>query len=96
MSGFLCASVHVCVLPVLAVNLIRCQGVVKHQDLVGVLQARPGVLVVLQLYSGVQQRQIASDDQGVWAVCGDDSRWLCTAVCISTGAEVYLLVCNVD
>lgn len=44
---------------------------VEHQDLVGVLQAWPGVVTVLQLHGGVQQRQVPPHDEGVGAVCGD-------------------------
>lgn len=62
-----------CVLPVLAVDLISSQGVVKHQDLMGVLQAWSGVLAVFQLHSSVQQREVPSDDQGVRTVCGADT-----------------------
>lgn len=56
--------------PVLAVDLVSSEGVVKHQNLVGVLEAWPGVVTVLQLHGGVQQRQVPPNDESVWAVCG--------------------------
>lgn len=61
------------VLPVLAVDLVSCEGVVKHQNLVCVLQSRPCVVAVLQLDSGVQQRQVSPDDESIGAVCGESS-----------------------
>lgn len=48
---------------------------VEHQDLVGVLQAWPGVVTVLQLHGGVQQRQVPPHDEGVGAVCGGVAGW---------------------
>lgn len=61
-------------LPVLSIDLVSRQSVVKHHNLVGVLQPWPGVVSVLQVHGGVQQRQVAADNQGVGAVCGD--RWV--------------------
>lgn len=42
---------------------------VKHQDLVGVLQSWSGVVAVLQLHGGVQQGQVPPDDESVRTVC---------------------------
>lgn len=57
-------------LPVLAVDLIGREGVVKHQHFVVVLQPRSGVVLVLQSNRSVQQGQVPSDNQGVRTVCG--------------------------
>lgn len=82
----------VCV-PILPVDLVGCEGVVKHQDLVCILQPRARVVLVLQLHGGVQQGQVAADDQGVGAVCGDSSRPMCACVCLN---RCVLLVCDED
>ncbi len=60
-------------LPVLAVDLISSQGVVKHQDFVGVLQSWSGVLAVLQLHSSIEQREVPPDDQSIRTVCGGEA-----------------------
>lgn len=57
-------------LPVLAVDLVSSQGVVKHQDLVDVLQSWSGVVTVLKFHRSIQQREVPPDDQSVRAVCG--------------------------
>lgn len=64
----MCTGVSAGGVPVLAVDLVCSQGVVKHQDLVDVLQPWSGVVAVLQLHRGVQQRKVAPDDEGVRAV----------------------------
>lgn len=78
------------VLPVLAVDLVSSQGVVKHQDLVGVLQSWSGVLAVLQLNSSIQQREVPPDNQGVRTVCGADTDSL-TEKCFTGCREVVLV-----
>lgn len=68
-----CVRPGVSVLPVLAVDLISSQGVVKHEDLVGVLKSWSGVLAVLQLHSSIQQGEVPPDDQSVRTVCGGNT-----------------------
>lgn len=75
-------------LPVLAVDLVSREGVVKHQNLVCVLQSRPCVVAVLQLDSGVQQRQVPPDDESIGAVCGESS----TLVTLVTLANLVLVI----
>lgn len=68
-------------LPVLAVDLVSSQGVVKHQDLMGVLQSWSGVVAVLKFHRSIQQREVPPDDQSVRAVCGGGGDIINTILC---------------
>lgn len=60
--------------PVFAVDLVGGEGVVKHQDLVGILEPWSGVLTVFQLHGRIQQGEIAADDESVRTVCGKNQK----------------------
>lgn len=63
----MCVQAHLW-LPVLAIDLVSSEGMVKHQDLVGVLQSWSFVFAVLELHGSIQQGEIATDNQSIRTV----------------------------